>query len=68
MELEGLSCHTRCSGVLGDGWAEEVLSLRSKIFESLAEECEAVDVARPPCRVAGISGFHGTEMIVCAET
>jgi hypothetical protein len=34
----------------------------------LAEECEAVDVARPPCRVAGISGFHGTEMIVCAET
>jgi hypothetical protein len=29
MELEGLSCHARCSGDLGDGWAEEVLSLRS---------------------------------------
>jgi hypothetical protein len=29
MELEGLSCHVRCSGNLGDRWAEEVLSLRS---------------------------------------
>jgi hypothetical protein len=43
-----------------------VLSLRSKICESLAEECEAVDVARPPRKVAGISGCHGTEMRVCA--
>jgi hypothetical protein len=66
MELEDLSCHARCSGVLDDGWAEEVLSLRSKICESLAEECEAVDVARPPRRVVGISGCHGTEMRVCA--
>jgi hypothetical protein len=65
MELEGLSCHARCSGDLGDGWAEEVLSLRSKISESLAEEYEAVDVARPPHRVA--SGCHGTKMRICAE-
>jgi hypothetical protein len=42
-----LSCHARCSGVLGDGWADEVLSLRSKISESLAEECEVLDVVRP---------------------
>jgi hypothetical protein len=47
MELESLSCHARCSGVLGDGWADEVLSLRSKISESLAEECEVLDVVRP---------------------
>jgi hypothetical protein len=67
MELEGLSCHARCSGVLGDDWAEEVLSLWSKISESLAEECEALDVARPPRRVVGISGCHGTEMRVCDE-
>jgi hypothetical protein len=39
MELECLSCYARCSGDLGDGWAEEVLSLRSKISESLADEC-----------------------------
>jgi hypothetical protein len=38
MELEGLRCLASCSGDLGDGWAEEVLSLRSKISESLAEE------------------------------
>jgi hypothetical protein len=67
MEMEGLSCHARWSGDLGDGWAEEVLSLRSKIFESLAEDCEAVDVVRPSRRVSTISGCHGTEMGVCAE-
>jgi hypothetical protein len=38
MELEGLSCLARCSGDLGGSWAEEVLSLRSQISESLAEE------------------------------
>jgi hypothetical protein len=42
-----------------------VLSLRSKISESLEEECEAVDVARPLRTVAGISGWHGIEMRVC---
>jgi hypothetical protein len=47
MELECLSYHARCSGDLGDGWAEEVLSLRSKISESLAHECEVMDVVRP---------------------
>jgi hypothetical protein len=67
MELECLSCHARCSGDLGDSWAEEVLSLQSMISESLAEECETVDVARPPCKVARISGCHGTEMGVCVE-
>jgi hypothetical protein len=44
-----------------------VLSFRSNISEYLAVECEAVDVARPPCRVAMISGCHGTEMGVCTE-
>jgi hypothetical protein len=38
MELEGLSCLARCSGDLGNGWAQEVLSLRSQISESLGEE------------------------------
>ena len=46
------------SGDLGDGWAEVVLSKRFQIFESLTEECEAVGEARPPRRVAKISGFH----------
>jgi hypothetical protein len=41
--------------------------LRSKIYEFLAEEYEAVDMARPPCRVARISGCHGTGLGVCAE-
>jgi hypothetical protein len=44
-----------------------VLSLRSKISESLVEVCEAVDVVRPPRRVVRISGFHGIEMGVCVE-
>jgi hypothetical protein len=31
---------------------------RFQMSESLAEECEAVDEARPPRRVAKISVFH----------
>jgi hypothetical protein len=42
-------------------------SHRSQIPESFAEECETVDVVRPPCRVARISGCHGTAMRVCTE-
>ena len=35
-----------------------MLSKRFQISKSLAEECEAVGEARPPRRVARISGFH----------
>ena len=35
-----------------------VLSERSQLSESLAEECKAVGEARPPRRVARISVFH----------
>ena len=56
--LEDLNWRARCSGELGDSWAEVVLSLRLQISESLAEECEAVGEARPPLRVARISGVH----------
>ena len=45
--LEDLNWRARCSGELGDSWAEVVLSLRLQISESLAEECEAVGEARP---------------------
>jgi hypothetical protein len=38
-----------------------------KISESLEEECEVMDVVRPPRRVARISGWLGTEMGVCVE-
>jgi hypothetical protein len=55
--LEDLSRRSWCCGHLGEGWAEETLSLRIQIPESLAEECEAVGEARPPRRVAKISGF-----------
>ena len=48
-----------CSGDLGDGWAEVLLSEQSQVSESLAEECEAVGEARPPRRVARIGGFIG---------
>ena len=56
--LEYLSWRARCSGGLGDGWVEVVLSLRLQISESLAEECKAVGEARPTRRVAGINGVH----------
>ena len=45
--LEDLSWWARCSGELGDGWAEVVLSLRLQISESLTEEYEAVGETRP---------------------
>ena len=35
-----------------------MLSERSQLSESLAEECEAVGEARPPRRVGRISVFH----------
>ena len=56
--LEALSWHVWCSGDLGDGWAEAMLSKRFQISESLVEECEAVGEARPPRRVAEISDFQ----------
>ena len=56
--LEDLSWRARCSGDLSDGWAEVMLSMWLQISESLAEECEAVGEARPPRRVARISGVH----------
>jgi hypothetical protein len=37
--------------------AEEILSLRLQLHESLTEECEAVEDVRPSRRVARISGF-----------
>ena len=52
------SCRAWCSSDLGDGWAEVLLSEQSQVSESLAEECEAVGEARPPRRVARISGVH----------
>ena len=55
--LEASSWRARCSDDLGDGWAEAMLSKRFQISDSLAEECEAVGEARPPCRVAEISDF-----------
>jgi hypothetical protein len=42
-----------CSGDLGFIWAEVGLSEQSQVYESLAEECEAVGEARPPRRVCG---------------
>ena len=48
-----------CSGDLGDGWAEVLLSEQSQVSESLAEECEVVGKTRPPHRVARIGGFIG---------
>ena len=48
-----------CSGDLGDGWAEVLLSLQFQVSEFLADECEAVGEARPPRRVARIGGFVG---------
>ena len=54
----GLELVRICSGDLGDGWAEAMLSKRFQISESLAEECEAVGEARPPRRVAEISDFQ----------
>jgi len=56
--LEDLSWRARCSGELGDDWAEVVLSLRLQISDSLAEECEAMGEVWPPRRVARISGVH----------
>ena len=56
--LEDLSWRARSSGELSDGWTEVMLSMRHQISESLAEECEAVGEARPPRRVAKISGVH----------
>jgi hypothetical protein len=47
-----------CSGDFGFGWADMCLSEQSQVYESLAEECEAVDEATPPRRVARISGFR----------
>jgi hypothetical protein len=44
-----------CGGVLSDGGAEEMLSLRRLLHEFLAERV-AVGEARPPRRVARISG------------
>jgi hypothetical protein len=55
--LEILSRLLWCCGDLGEGWAEETLSLRLQLLESLVEECEVVEEARPPRRVAKISGF-----------
>ena len=57
--LEALSWRAWCGGDYGDGWMEVSLSLRFQISESLAELCEVVGEARPPRRVARISGFHG---------
>ena len=48
-----------CSGDLGDGWAEVLLSLQFQISKSLAEECEVVGEARSPRRLARIGGFIG---------
>jgi len=56
--LEALSWRAWCGGDSGDGWTEVSLSLRFRIFESLAEECEAVGEARPPRSMARISDFH----------
>jgi hypothetical protein len=56
--LEALSWRARCCGVLGDGWVDVMLSKWFQIYESLAEECEVVGEARPPCRVVRISGFQ----------
>jgi hypothetical protein len=53
--LEVLSCGAWCSGDFCDGGVEEMLSLRRLLHEFLAES-EAVDEARPPRRVARISG------------
>ena len=55
--LEALSWRAWCGGDSGDDWTEVSLSSRFQISESLAEECEAVGEARPPRRVARISGF-----------
>jgi hypothetical protein len=53
--LEVFSCSARCGGDLIDSRVEEMLSLRRLLPESLAD-CEAVGEARPPRRVARISG------------
>jgi hypothetical protein len=55
-----------CSGDLGFSWAEVWLSEQSQVYESLAEECEAVGEARPPRRVCGQARwfFFGTSMRV----
>ena len=54
-----LSWRAWCSGDLGDGWAEVLLSEQSQVSESLAEKCETVGEARLPRRVARIGGFIG---------
>jgi hypothetical protein len=40
------------------GWAEVLLSLWLQISVSLAEECEPLEVARPPRSVAGNNDLH----------
>jgi hypothetical protein len=50
-----MSCGAWCSGDFCDGGVQEMLSLRRLLPEFLAES-EAVDEARPPHRVARISG------------
>jgi hypothetical protein len=56
--LEVLSWHAWFGGDLGDDRVDAMLSYQLQISESLAEECEAVDEARPPRRVARIGGLH----------
>jgi hypothetical protein len=56
--LEVLSGQTWGGGDLGDSRPSALLPYWLQISESLAVECEAVDEARPPRRVAGISGLH----------
>jgi hypothetical protein len=46
--LEVLSWHAWFGGDLGDDRVDAMLSYQLQISESLAEECEAVDEARPP--------------------
>jgi hypothetical protein len=56
--LEVLHWRTWCGGVFDDSWAEALLPQWLQISESLAEECEAVEEARPPRRVVRVCGFH----------
>jgi hypothetical protein len=64
--LFALCCRSRCSGELGVGGAEEMLSFGLS-YLSPWQSSDVVDEARPPRREARFSGCPGTVMRVCAD-
>lgn len=54
-----MSFCARCSGVLGNGWAEVILAKQFQISEFLVEECEAVGRRGPHAKCPRSVFFKG---------